>query len=79
MITVYEMKTCPDCQEIDGQLQDSSRFRRVDIGKHVANLKEFLRLRDQNPAFEMIRLEGYVGIPCFVKEDGSVCFDLEDL
>ena len=79
MITVYEMKTCPDCMEIDTQLQDATRFRRVDIGEHVANLKGFLRLRDQNPAFETIRQEGYVGIPCFVKEDGTVCFDIVEL
>ena len=79
MITVYEMKTCPDCMAIDAQLLDSTKFRRVDIGEHVSNLKEFLILRDQNPAFDQMRLEGCIGIPCFVKEDGTVCFDMKEL
>ena len=30
MITVYEMKTCPDCIALDKQLSDNVRFRRLD-------------------------------------------------
>lgn len=33
MITVYEMKTCPNCIALDEQLSDAARFRRVDIGE----------------------------------------------
>ena len=79
MITVYEMKTCPDYITLDEQLSDAARFRRVDIGEHVANMKEFIRLRDTNPAFDEARREGYIGIPCFVKEDGTICFDIEEI
>ena len=79
MITVYEMKTCPDCIALDEQLSDATRFRRVDIGEHVANMKEFIRLRDTNPAFDEAKIEGYIGIPCFVKEDGTICFDIAEL
>ena len=79
MITVYEMKTCPDCIALDGQLSDKTRFKRVDIGDHVANMKEFIRLRDTNPAFDEAKKEGYIGIPCFVKEDGTICFDINEV
>ena len=76
MITVYEMKTCPDCIAIEDIISDSTRFKRIDIGEHVSHLREFLRLRDTHPAFEEARNEGYIGIPCFVREDGSVEFDV---
>ena len=79
MITVYEMKTCPDCIALDKQLSDTARFRRVDIGEHVANMKEFIRLRDTNPAFDEAKREGYIGIPCFVNEDGAICFDISEV
>ena len=79
MITIYEMKTCPDCIALDKQLSDSERFRRVDIGEHVANMKEFIRLRDTNPAFDEAKREGFIGIPCFVKEDGTICFDISEV
>ena len=79
MITVYEMKTCPDCIAIEDLISDSTRFKRIDIGEHVSHLKEFLSLRDTHRAFEEARKEGYIGIPCFVKEDGSVVFDPEGL
>ena len=78
MITIYEMKICPDCITLDKQLSDSERFRRVDIGEHVANMKEFIRLRDTNPAFDEAKREGFIGIPCSVKENGTICFDISE-
>ena len=49
------------------------------IGEHVANMKEFIRLRDTNPVFDEAKREGYIGIPCFVKEDGTVCFEIGEV
>lgn len=43
----------------------------------MRNLKEFLRLRDKNAAFDVMRRVGGVGIPCFVLEDGTVTFKPE--
>ena len=79
MITVYEMKTCPDCAEINHLLQDKERFHRVDIGEHVSNMKAFIQLRDSHPAFDDAKKEGYIGIPCFVTKDDDVFFDLADI
>ena len=75
MIRAYVMSTCNDCIDIIDQLRDDDRIEVIDIGEHVKNLKEFLRLRDNNKAFDEIRKNGYVGVPCFIKEDGSVEFD----
>lgn len=79
MIKIYVMATCPDCTSAKALAQNDPRFEIIDIGDHVRNLKEFLRLRDHNPAFEEVRKNGYVGIPCFVKEDGSITFSPEEV
>ncbi len=41
-------------------------------------MKEFLRLRDNNEVFAEARAKGYVGIPCFVLEDGTVTLNPEE-
>ena len=72
MIKVFVMQTCPDCASIKQQAQGDTRFQIIDIGEHVRNLKQFLALRDTNPAFDKVRQRGSVGIPCFVLEDGTI-------
>lgn len=79
MIKVYGMKTCPDCVFVDGQIQNDPNFEIIDIGESVAKMKEFLRLRDNCAEFDEAKREGYVGIPCFLKEDGSVTLAPEDV
>ena len=49
----------------------------MDIGQQARSLKEFLVLRDNHPAFAKVRERGNIGIPCFVKEDGSVIISLK--
>ena len=65
------MATCPDCFQVKEQLKDNPKYKLIDIGEHVRNLKEFMRLRDASPAFDDARRNGYIGIPCFVAEDGG--------
>lgn len=72
MIKIYGMKTCPDCVAVEEQVKGDSRYEIIDIGDHVRNLKEFLRLRDTSDAFADARQKGYAGIPCFVLEDGII-------
>ena len=79
MITIYGMPSCPDCSYVASQVSGNDQFQMVDIGAHVRNLKAFLRLRDTNPAFAGAKANGYAGIPCFVKEDGSVTLKPEDV
>lgn len=72
MIKIYGMSTCPDCTYVEEQVRGNSNYEIVDIGAHVRNLKEFLRLRDSSPVFAAVRRAGTVGIPCFVLDDGTV-------
>ncbi len=79
MIRVYVMPSCPDCDRLKAQLICDEIFEVIDISSHVRRLKEFVRLRDTNPAFVPIKESGSIGIPCFLKEDGSVTFNPEDV
>ncbi|CCY84160.1 putative uncharacterized protein [Prevotella sp. CAG:1185] len=74
MIKIYVMSTCPDCTDVKAQVKGNDKYEVIDIGEHVRNLKEFLKLRDKNPAFDVMKRVGAVGIPCFVLEDGTVTF-----
>ena len=78
MTKVYVMATCPDCSEVKERLSDNPDFEIIDIGEHVRNLKEFIRLRDSSPAFDSVKAAGSIGIPCFVEEDGRIRFDTEE-
>ena len=78
MIKIYGMETCPDCKYVEEQVKNDCRYEIIDIGKHVNNLKEFLRLRDSDPAFEEAKRQKAAGIPCFVLEDGTVTLTPED-
>lgn len=80
MITIYGMPTCPDCSYLDDQLVGrESEFQKIDIGAHVRDLKAFLKLRDNSPVFDECRAKGFAGIPCFVREDGSITLVPEDV
>lgn len=72
------MHTCPDCSFVEEQVMNDSRYEVIDIGLHVRNLKEFLRLRDSSPVFSAAKRDGYVGIPCFVLEDGKITLTPEE-
>lgn len=72
MIRIYGMSTCPDCTYVEEQVKGDSQYEVIDIGAHVKNLKEFMRLRDNNPAFDVMKRVGAIGIPCFILEDGTV-------
>ena len=73
MIKVYGSRHCPDCINFEHNLNKNGlEFEFVDINENMPNLKAFLNMRDNNPAFEKTIKYGYVGIPAIVYEDGSV-------
>lgn len=72
MIKMFTMETCPYCEYVKQQVIDNPEFEIIDIGQDVHSLKAFLDLRDNHPAFAEAKAEGDVGIPCYVREDGSV-------
>ncbi|MBB5182110.1 GNAT family N-acetyltransferase [Catenisphaera adipataccumulans] len=77
MIKIYGMKSCPDCADILHQISGSDRYQMIDIGEDVRYMHAFIDLRDQDPAFDEIRGTGKIGIPAFIREDGTVTLDAE--
>ena len=64
------MATCPDCTYVDEQVKGNGKYDVIDIGAHVKYMKEFLRLRDANPAFDAAKRSGAVGIPASCSKTG---------
>lgn len=79
MIKMFVMKTCPYCEYVERQVKDNPNFDVIDISTHVSKLKAFLDLRDNNPAFDEAKAIGDVGVPCYVREDGSVTLSSADV
>lgn len=76
MIKIYGMHTCPYCDFLMPQIEGREKeFEYIDIGSHVRFMHEFMEMRDNNPAFDHSKEIGDIGIPCFVREDGTVTLD----
>ena len=71
------MESCTDCTAVKQLYKDNKEYELIDIGQQARSLKEFLALRDTHPAFAKVRERGNIGIPCFVKEDGTVIISLK--
>ena len=76
---MYVMKTCPYCAHVMKQVVGNPHFKVIDIGEDVHDMKEFLKLRDNNPASDEEKATGDVCIPCYVREDGSVTLSSKDV
>ena len=72
------MESCPDCIQVKQMYKDNPEYELIDIGQQAKHLKEFLALRDNHTAFDKVRERGAIGIPCFIKEDGSVSVQSTD-
>lgn len=54
-------------------------YEAVEIMSSMANFKRFLKLRDNHPAFEQAKQNGYIGIPALLCDDNNVILDLTKL
>ena len=79
MIKMFVMQTCPYCEYVEKQVEGNPEFQVIDIGKHIGNLKKFLDLRDSHPAFDEAKRIGDVGVPYYVREDGTVTLSSADV
>ena len=76
MLKIYGSMLCKDCVEcVDDLKKANVEFEFLDFADALLNLKEFLKIRDENPRFDAVREKGSIGIPAIVKEDGSVTLD----
>ncbi len=79
MLKIYGSPLCPDCVKCKEELEAAGvEFLYLDITAKLLFLKQFLKLRESS-AFDIIREKGQIGIPCILRENGTVTFDWEDL
>lgn len=79
MIKIYGSMLCPDCVACRKELDEvGTVYEYLDFSEDLKNLKEFLKIRDGNPIFDELRAEGKIGIPCILREDGTVTLDWEE-
>lgn len=78
MLKIYGSMQCPDCVECCEDLKKAGvDFEFRDFADSLLHLKEFLVIRDHSELFADIKEAGKIGIPCIVKEDGSVTLSWE--
>ena len=76
MIKIYGSMLCPDCVKCREDLDAAGvAYEYLDFSDDLRNLKAFLAIRDSEPVFGAVREKGSIGIPCIVRDDGSVTLD----
>lgn len=77
---VYGTAICIDCRNFKALKENRGMedIQYIDITENTDNLRAFLGLRDTMEAFQSVKEHGGIGIPCFVKEDGTVSFDVNE-
>lgn len=79
MIKIYGSMLCKDCVQCRKDLDEAGvSYVYLDFADELLHLKEFLAIRDSDPQFDTIKKDGRIGIPCIVKEDGSVSLDWQE-
>ncbi len=78
MLKIYGSMLCPDCVQCRAELDRAGvEYVYLDFSEDLRNLKEFLKLREE-PAFEEVRRDGKIGIPCIQREDGTLTLSWEE-
>ena len=79
MIKVYGSEICIDCRNFKA-IRDARGFTAeyIDITENTSNLKEFLKIRDCDPLFDIVKEYHGIGIPLFVNDDGEKTFDMDE-
>jgi len=79
MLKIYGSMMCPDCVRCREDLDKAGvRYEYLDFADSLWNVKCFLELRDREAAFTDTKAAGKIGIPCIVREDGSVTLSWEE-
>lgn len=80
MMKFYGTMICKHCVEAREALNAAGvLFEYVDITVSTKNMREFLHLRDTHKEFDAVREQGRIGVPCFVKDDGTLILDAQTL
>lgn len=79
-LTVIGSHLCPDTLYALNQLSGAGAeidFKDI-LSRHGA-LQDYLQIRESSPLYEEVRGTRRLGIPCFVKEDGTMTLELKDV
>ena len=76
---VYGTDICIDCRNYKA-IQKNRGFEAeyIDITENTDHLKEFLAIRDEEDLYAPVREKHGIGIPLFVREDGTKTFDIDE-
>ena len=75
---MYSSEICPGCKMFKAVIAErgiEASFEIIDITEDVRKMREFLKLRDNEPAFAEVREHSFIGIPSFVNDDGEITLD----
>lgn len=78
-VIMWGSHLCPECvqaQKLYARYHISVDYR--DITKSLADLKEFLALRESYEIFRPTIASGKIGIPCVVLPDGTITQEPQD-
>ena len=79
MLKIYGSMLCPDCVNCCRELEEANvEFQICDFADSLLHLKTFLKLRDENGIFNEVRAAGKIGIPCILREDGTLTLDWKE-
>ncbi|HDR1501524.1 hypothetical protein [Pasteurella multocida] len=79
-LVLFFTNLCPDTAPFVAELARLEvDYESVEIMSSMANFKRFLTLRDQHPAFEQAKENGYIGIPALLLADEQVILDIHQL
>ena len=79
MLKIYGSMLCPDCVKCCQELKEAEiPFEYCDFADSILHLKEFLKLRDEQPVFAEVRAAGKIGIPCILREDGTITLEWDE-
>ncbi|KGQ71395.1 hypothetical protein A1D23_11365 [Chelonobacter oris] len=77
---LFFAQTCPDTAPFVAELQALNvEYQAVEVLENLVNFKRFLKLRDNHPAFNNAKTNGYIGIPALVLADDGVILDISTL
>ncbi|TCP93325.1 glutaredoxin-related protein [Cricetibacter osteomyelitidis] len=77
---LYFSDKCPDTPPFVAKLAELNiEYEAANISDYMPNLKRFLAIRDNAPAFAERKAKGYIGIPALVLESGEIIFEPNEL
>lgn len=79
MLKIYGSMLCPDCVRCKEDLDRAGvAYEYLDFADSLLHLKEFLLLRDSMDIFCHVKQDGKIGIPCILREDGTITLSWDE-